>query len=30
MRTIIYGPPGTGKTQTLLGHIVRFLMTTDP
>ena len=30
MRTIIYGPPGTGKTHTLLGHIEKFLETTDP
>jgi len=30
MRTIIYGPPGTGKTHTLLGHIEKFLKTTDP
>ena len=29
MRTIIYGPPGTGKTHTLLGHIEKFLETTD-
>ena len=30
MRTIIYGPPGTGKTHTLLGHVEKFLETTDP
>ena len=30
MRRIIYGPPGTGKTHTLLGHIEKFLETTDP